>query len=68
MDIKLLYKLSPNYIAFLQFIFHSYDNLVVFSTINSTEGIIQLITDSKNISEVENIIDDLSKNIIIVKL
>lgn len=68
MDIKLLYKLSPNYIAFLQFIFHSYDNLAVFSTVDSTQGIIQLITDSKNINDVENIITDLSKKITIVKL
>ncbi|MAF33380.1 MAG: DUF4911 domain-containing protein [Desulfobacterales bacterium] len=63
--IKKYYRVDRREISFLRFIFESYDGITMLSTIDPDLGIVEFHIPPGCESDVEMILNDLQKNIII---
>ncbi len=69
MDIKYYYRVDPKEINIIQHIFQSYDNLAVFSTVDSKDGVVSVLSDVKNSVFINSIVQSIiSNNIFIVPI
>ncbi|MBN2693879.1 DUF4911 domain-containing protein [bacterium] len=62
MNIKLFYKIDPKEINIIQYVFQSYDNLAVFSTVDNKEGIVSILSDIKNTNFIDGVVQSLISN------
>jgi len=62
---KKYYRVDRSEISFLRFIFESYDGITMISTIDADLGIVEFHISPGCESDVEMILNDLQKNIII---
>jgi hypothetical protein len=62
---KKYYRVDRREISFLKFIFESYDGITMFSTIDPDLGIVEFHISPGCESDVEMVLNDLQKNIII---
>lgn len=62
---KKYYRVDRREISFLKFIFESYDGITMFSTIDPDLGIVEFRISPGCESDVEMVLNDLQKNIII---
>ncbi len=67
-SIKKYYRVDRKEICFLKFIFEAYDGIAVISTIDQNEGIVVLIIPPGCEADVEMILQDLGKDIMIEKV
>ncbi len=63
--IKRYYRVNRKEICFLKFIFEAYDGIAVLSTIDSASGIVVLLIPPGCEGDVEIIINNLKKDILI---
>ncbi len=69
MDIKYYYRVDPKEINIIQHIFQSYDNLAVFSTVDSKDGVVSVLSDVKNSVFINSIVQSIiSNNVFIVPI
>ncbi len=62
---KKYYRVDRREISFLKFIFESYDGITMFSTIDPDLGIVEFHISPGCESDVEMVLNDLQKNMII---
>ncbi|HEA69003.1 MAG TPA: DUF4911 domain-containing protein [Desulfobacterales bacterium] len=62
---KKYYRVDRREISFLKFIFESYDGITMLSTIDPDLGIVEFCISPGCESDVEMVLNDLQKNIII---
>ncbi len=63
--LKKFYRVDRKEIAFLKFIFEAYDGIAIFSTIDSSAGIVVFKISQGCEKDVEMILQDLKKDILI---
>ena len=66
--IKRYYRVDRRQIAFIKFIFEAYDGIAGMRTINPTKGIIKLHIAPGCEEQVDRILQDLKKEILIQRL
>ena len=59
--ISVLIRIPPREIAFLTFILESYEGIAVIRTLNSNEGIVELMVSPQQINELRDILRDLER-------
>lgn len=62
-EIYRYFKIDHRFIAFLQYTIESYEDLAVLRTVNSEEGIVELIIAPDFADDVEQLLGELTKEI-----
>ena len=66
--VKKIYRIDRREISFLRFIFEAYEGLAVITTLNAEEGTVQLSIAPECVDEVDLILNDLKKDILMEHL